>query len=78
LTDTGGETENYSDNENFIQYICPDGPDKKVVITFTQFGVEEDYDVLYIYDGPSISSPLFLQRQFSDIIKFSGRRIFWQ
>ena len=58
-SDTGGPSDNYSDNENTIRYICPDGPYQQVVLTFTDFQVESQWDALYIYNGNSINAPLF-------------------
>jgi photosystem II stability/assembly factor-like uncharacterized protein len=58
-TDTGGANGDYSDNENTIRYICPDGPYQQAVLSFTQFAVEPQYDALYVYNGPTINSPLF-------------------
>lgn len=58
-TDIGGASGDYSDFENTIRYICPNDPNKHAIISFTEFAVEEQYDALYIYNGPSINSPLF-------------------
>lgn len=58
-TDTGGANGDYSDNENTIRYICPDGPYQQAALTFTQFAVEPQYDALYVYNGPTINSPMF-------------------
>jgi hypothetical protein len=57
ITDKGGATGNYIDNENSFYYILSDSTDKHAIISFTQFNVEPN-DVLYIYDGPSKNSPL--------------------
>lgn len=55
--DTGGENNYYTDNESFTRTITPNVPNKKIVATFTQFSVEEDYDYLFIYDGPNDTYP---------------------
>jgi hypothetical protein len=53
--DTGGVQNNYSNRESFTRTITPNLPHTKIVVTFTQFALEEDYDFLYIYDGPDDS-----------------------
>ena len=58
-TDTGGQSQNYSNDENTIRYICPNGPYQQVEITFTDFQVEANWDALYIHNGNSIQTPLF-------------------
>lgn len=57
LTDTGGATEGYEDNQDFIRTIIPNLPNQKIKLTFTEFSLEEDYDYLYLYDGNSTSAP---------------------
>ncbi len=57
LLDNGGAAANYSDNSNSTVTISPAGA-AKVTVSFTQFGMESTYDYLYIYDGPTTSSPL--------------------
>jgi hypothetical protein len=56
ITDTGGTTNEYTDSENYIRTIIPNLPDKKIVLTFTDFNLETDYDYLYVYDGNSTSA----------------------
>jgi len=58
-SDTGGTSNNYSDNENTIRYVCPGGPYQQAVLTFTDFDVESGWDALYVYNGNNINSPLF-------------------
>ncbi len=63
LYDSGGETGNYSDNENGVYVIAPIGA-TNITLNFISFDVEANtwlggcYDQLDIYDGPSVSSPL--------------------
>lgn len=56
ITDTGGTSNNYTDSETYIRTIIPNLPNKKIVLTFTDFDLETDYDYLYVYDGNSTSA----------------------
>ena len=49
--DTGGISNNYSNMETFTRTITPNLSNKKIVVSFTEFDLENDYDYLYIYDG---------------------------
>ncbi|WP_432672028.1 M12 family metallo-peptidase [Flavobacterium sp. SM2513] len=49
--DTGGDSNNYSDIESFTRTITPNLSNKKIVVSFTEFNLEDNYDYLYIYDG---------------------------
>ncbi len=55
--DDGGVSGNYSDNSNSTVTISPYGA-AKVTLNFTQFNMEQDYDYVYVYDGPNTSSPV--------------------
>lgn len=55
--DNGGPTANYSDVTSSTVTISPTGA-SQVRIQFTQFRMESGYDYLYVYNGPSINSPL--------------------
>lgn len=57
FTDTGGTAGNYGDNQTIVKTFYPSSG--ALSMTFTEFGLEEDYDFIYIYNGPSTSSPLF-------------------
>lgn len=57
FTDTGGTTANYGDNQTIIKTFYPSSG--ALTMSFTEFGLEEDYDFMYIYNGPSTSSPMF-------------------
>lgn len=57
FTDTGGTTANYGNNQTFIKTFYPTAG--ALSMTFTEFGLEQDYDFMYVYNGPSTSSPLF-------------------
>lgn len=57
ITDTGGTTSNYSDEETYVRIIIPNLPNKKITLTFTSFDLELDYDYMHIYDGNTTSAP---------------------
>ena len=49
---------NYSNNENLTYSICPSAPNECVSMNFIVFLVENNFDFLYIYDGPTTAYPL--------------------
>lgn len=55
--DSGGSAANYSDDERIIWTIAPTNV-LDVTLNFSSFSIENNYDYLYIYDGPTINSPL--------------------
>lgn len=57
FTDTGGTTENYGDNQTIVKTFYPSSG--ALTMNFTEFAMEQDYDFMYIYNGPSTSSPMF-------------------
>lgn len=57
LTDSGGAEENYGNDERALWLIeVPDAD--SIVLEFSEFELEKDYDFLWIYDGNSEYSPL--------------------
>ncbi|MCF8465380.1 MAG: M4 family metallopeptidase [Flavobacteriales bacterium] len=60
LYDNGGPTANYQDNDNVTTTISPPGA-TSVTLNFSSFAFEEGYDYLYIYNGPTVNSPLIGQ-----------------
>lgn len=56
--DTGGATADYSVDENVTTVISPVNASDVVTVTFTAFDVEDNYDALYVYDGPDATFPL--------------------
>ncbi len=54
--DNGGPTGNCSDNTNSSVTIAPTGA-TQVRLHFTQLDMENTYDFVYVYDGPSTASP---------------------
>ena len=57
LTDFGGLTGNYGDDERKLYRIHVAGADS-IALEFQQFDLEPDYDFLWIYNGDSEFSPL--------------------
>ena len=57
LYDSGGNTANYKNSENFTFVINPANADK-VTMNFASWSVENSYDFLKIYNGTSASAPL--------------------
>lgn len=57
FTDTGGATSNYGDSQTIVKTFYPSSG--ALSMTFTEFVLEQDYDFMYIYNGPSTSSPMF-------------------
>jgi len=57
LSDDGGLSANYTDNVTSVITIAPTGA-TGVTLNFSSFNFENNYDYLYIYDGPSTGSPL--------------------
>lgn len=53
--DSGGPDDNYSDSEEITTIICPhpDSTNSCVYVNFTEFEVEDGFDDLSIYDGPT-------------------------
>lgn len=56
--DSGGASFNYGDNESYtVTFHSNNGISSHIQVYFHQFYIES-YDTLYIYDGPSVTSPL--------------------
>lgn len=53
FTDTGGTTSNYTDMESWVRTMTPYNSGLKLKVTFTSFNLENNYDYLYIYNGPN-------------------------
>ena len=57
FTDTGGTTNNYSDMQSWVRTMTPYDIGLKLSVTFLNFSLENNYDFLYVYDGPNEFSP---------------------
>lgn len=55
FTDSGSQTANYSNSETLTKTFYPTAG-TNLTLTFTDFSLEEDYDFLYIYNGPSATT----------------------
>jgi hypothetical protein len=58
FTDSGGPTGNYTNMETVIRTIIPDVANNNIVLTFSAFSLEVDYDYLYVYNGNSTAATL--------------------
>lgn len=58
FTDSGGQAGNYGDNETIVKTFYPTSGNS-LTMSFTEFALEQGYDFMYVYNGPSTSSPLF-------------------
>lgn len=52
----GGSTGNYADNVSSIQTFCGN-PGQLFTVTFEQFNLENQWDKMYVFDGPTTASP---------------------
>ncbi|MDN5423382.1 MAG: M12 family metallo-peptidase [Chryseobacterium sp.] len=57
FTDTGGQTAGYDNNETIVKTFYPSSG--ALTMNFTEFALEQDYDFMSIYNGPSTASPVF-------------------
>ncbi len=57
FTDTGGSG-NYPNNQHLIRTLKPTAPGARITVNINSLGLEEGYDYLYIYEGPSTNSPV--------------------
>lgn len=59
FTDTGGDSGNYLDYQTVVKTFYPAVAGEKVILTFSDFDLESDYDFMYIYNGNNVNAPLF-------------------
>lgn len=58
IDDGSGPVYNYDDNLDCRWLIAPSDSVTKINVEFLKFDIQSGHDSLYIYNGPSISSPL--------------------
>ncbi|MCI9846959.1 S8 family serine peptidase [Flavobacterium pectinovorum] len=58
FTDAGSRYGNYGDQLTQVITFVPATAGSSVKVEFSEFDLEADYDFLYVYNGPNISSPL--------------------
>ncbi|OYQ37129.1 hypothetical protein CHU92_08840 [Flavobacterium cyanobacteriorum] len=58
FTDTGGLAGNYSNEQYLQRTFSPNAPNSLVVVTFSSFNIEEDFDFMYVYNGADTTAPL--------------------
>ncbi|MBL7828557.1 MAG: gliding motility-associated C-terminal domain-containing protein [Saprospiraceae bacterium] len=58
LWDSGGETNEYTENENHTFTICPTEFHQCIQITIHQYNIENNYDLLSIYQGQGTGGEL--------------------
>lgn len=56
--DSGGANHTYTWNENSVMTFCPATAGQGIQLAFSPVDLEQDGDLLYIYDGASTASPL--------------------
>ncbi|MGV3695691.1 DUF7619 domain-containing protein [Flavobacterium sp.] len=57
FSDPPGPNANYDNDTNYTVTICPTNPGEAVTVTFTSFATEAEFDALYVFNGPDITSP---------------------
>ncbi|MCE1202364.1 MAG: C25 family cysteine peptidase [Bacteroidia bacterium] len=57
--DSGGANGQYQNNENLTMTFMPTQPGSPLKFTFTAFDTENNYDKLWIYNGPDVNAPQF-------------------
>jgi len=58
FTDGGTRYANYADQITQVLTFIPGTTGSTINVNFTAFDVEQDYDYLYVYNGPTTASPL--------------------
>ncbi|MEK8179516.1 T9SS type A sorting domain-containing protein [Flavobacterium buctense] len=57
--DNGGPTSNYNNNSDTTTTICPSNLGDVVSVSFLNFNTEVNWDALYVFNGNTITAPLF-------------------
>lgn len=60
FVDTGGKSLDYGDQENFVKTFYPDSNGTTLTLTFSEFALEQDYDLMTLYDGEDTDAPAFV------------------
>jgi gliding motility-associated-like protein len=60
IYDSGGPFGDYSNSENYSVTICNPGG-STIILDIISFNLEQNFDYLYIYDGPTTGSPQIIQ-----------------
>lgn len=58
FTDNGTRYGNYGDQLTQVITFKPETVGSSINVNFTDFDLEQDYDYLYVYNGPTTTSPL--------------------
>lgn len=56
--DDGGSGNNYGSSQSTVATFCSASPGQSIYFQFTQFGTENFYDSLIVYNGSSTSAPI--------------------
>jgi len=56
--DSGGVTNNYTDQETVVRTIIPNVANNNIVLTFSEFSFEQDYDFLSVFNGNTTAATL--------------------
>ncbi|RRJ89431.1 PKD domain-containing protein, partial [Paenimyroides tangerinum] len=56
--DSGGPTGDYQNAVQQIMTFCPDFPESAIQVAFLDLDLQNGNDILFVYDGPDINSPL--------------------
>lgn len=59
FTDTGGASANYTNGETILKTFYPLNANQKLSLTFSEFGLEDGYDYMNVYNGTSTAASLF-------------------
>lgn len=65
--DTGGPNGNYSNNEDYTMTFTPFAPGYMLEFDFSFFSTQNEYDILYVFDGTDATAPQIPGSPFSGI-----------
>lgn len=58
ISDTGGVTGNYTNEENSVRVMIPQTAGQAITLSFSAFSLELDYDYIYVHNGNSTNAEL--------------------